>query len=191
MLDVNCESNRMTMKNMILGLASAAAVALVALPASATVLLENSGWQPDDVILADTPSDNGPWTFSIADNATFSVVDCCVVGDVYKLFDGVTLLSTSTFYAGAGVQASGFYGTYWTDPNYSKLAFAVGPGSYTFTVTGNVAGGPASFAVRLDSNTGVPEPATWALMLVGFGGLGAGLRRARRQSAAACVGTVR
>jgi hypothetical protein len=30
---------------------------------------------------------------------------------------------------------------------------------------------------------GVPEPATWAIMLVGFGGLGAALRRQRRQAA--------
>jgi hypothetical protein len=29
----------------------------------------------------------------------------------------------------------------------------------------------------------VPEPATWALMLVGFGGLGAGMRRSRRNPA--------
>jgi hypothetical protein len=28
---------------------------------------------------------------------------------------------------------------------------------------------------------GVPEPATWAMMLVGFGGLGVAMRRARRQ----------
>ena len=31
---------------------------------------------------------------------------------------------------------------------------------------------------------GVPEPATWAMMLVGFGGLGAAMRRSRRQARA-------
>lgn len=35
--------------------------------------------------------------------------------------------------------------------------------------------------------TGVPEPATWAMMLVGFGGLGAVLRRGRRLSATAAA----
>jgi hypothetical protein len=37
--------------------------------------------------------------------------------------------------------------------------------------------------VGLDTLSGAPEPATWGLMLVGFGGLGAMLRRRRAQGA--------
>jgi opacity protein-like surface antigen len=37
------------------------------------------------------------------------------------------------------------------------------------------------FGYRVDS---VPEPATWAIMLIGFGGLGAALRMNRRRTAA-------
>jgi hypothetical protein len=33
-------------------------------------------------------------------------------------------------------------------------------------------------------NTGVPEPATWALMLLGFGGIGMAMRRSRRRTGA-------
>ncbi|HMC96002.1 MAG TPA: PEPxxWA-CTERM sorting domain-containing protein [Polyangia bacterium] len=33
----------------------------------------------------------------------------------------------------------------------------------------------------------VPEPASWALMIIGFGGLGAGLRRTRRNVASAAT----
>jgi hypothetical protein len=53
--------------------------------------------------------------------------------------------------------------------------------------------GPADFSYTSDSGAlltasavtgGVPEPATWALMLLGFGGLGATLRRARRPALA-------
>ncbi len=32
-----------------------------------------------------------------------------------------------------------------------------------------------------DISFGVPEPAAWALMIIGFAGLGAGLRMARRK----------
>jgi hypothetical protein len=38
-------------------------------------------------------------------------------------------------------------------------------------------------SLAIPVNTGVPEPATWALMLLGFGGIGMAMRRSRRTSA--------
>jgi PEP-CTERM motif-containing protein len=55
-------------------------------------------------------------------------------------------------------------------------------GSHTFQMSyGECCGGPAviRFTVNDTPVTGAPEPATWGLMLVGFGGLGAMLRRRR------------
>ena len=45
---------------------------------------------------------------------------------------------------------------------------------------------PITFSSQVypDRTGGVPEPATWALLLTGFGGMGAALRRRRAQSAA-------
>jgi PEP-CTERM motif len=41
-------------------------------------------------------------------------------------------------------------------------------------------GGPESFTIfNLHSPPSVPEPATWAMMLLGFGGIGLGMRRRR------------
>ena len=39
--------------------------------------------------------------------------------------------------------------------------------------------------LKISTAPGVPEPATWAMMLVGFGGLGAAMRRSRRRVARA------
>lgn len=51
------------------------------------------------------------------------------------------------------------------------------------TTTGN-AGGPDTFRlVNLRTGAGgVPEPATWAMMLLGFGGIGIAMRRSRRRN---------
>lgn len=174
--------------NLKLAFLAAAAATCLSLSAQATTLVENSGWQGDDFLAADVPSSNGPWAFTVADTAVFSIVDCCVVGDVYKLFDTATstLLATTTYYAGSGVQADAtVYGDFWVSADWSKLAYNVGPGSYSFTITSNAGGGAqGSFGVRLDS-AAVPEAGTWALMIVGFAGMGAALRRRRVVLAAA------
>jgi hypothetical protein len=60
--------------------------------------------------------------------------------------------------------------------------------SFGLSVPANVANGvqtgkayAADFVVSNVSVAGVPEPATWVMMLAGFGGLGAVLRMGRRQ----------
>jgi PEP-CTERM motif len=64
--------------------------------------------------------------------------------------------------------------------NYALLGQFLDAGAYTLHIQGTrgVAGsfgGNVSFAVA----NGVPEPATWAMMLLGFGGIGWQLRRRR------------
>lgn len=55
----------------------------------------------------------------------------------------------------------------------TKVAFNSTQNSFEFDRVGTIAG--------------VPEPTSWALMLVGFGGMGAVLRRTRQQQPAAAV----
>ena len=52
-----------------------------------------------------------------------------------------------------------------------------GPGHAGFQTTGDEGWGVTALSV-----TAVPEPATWAMMLIGFGGLGAALRMNRRRT---------
>ena len=54
----------------------------------------------------------------------------------------------------------------------------------TYSLTGVPTVGSLSVTNTVEIGTGaaVPEPAAWALLIVGFGGVGAGLRRARKAS---------
>jgi hypothetical protein len=74
----------------------------------------------------------------------------------------------------------------------------IGNGETKFTITGNVTpittlaftfnpdvGSGRQFRVRDVGQTSVPEPASWAMMLAGFGGIGAMMRRRRSTPALA------
>lgn len=67
--------------------------------------------------------------------------------------------------------------------------FDLGPGNYLLKIVSNgfdavKTQSNATFSVELQGSV-VPEPATWAVMLAGFGAIGASVRGARRRQAAA------
>jgi len=150
--------------------------------ANAATLFIDTGWQDDSLVAAGSPTQQSPWTFTIGSTATLSVTDCCVPGDTFTLSGGV--IGASTFFAGAAdARATGSYGSFWTNPAFSKFSTVLGAGSYSFSLTGPGQGGvPAGLGVRLDSGDlvgAVPEPAAWALMLIGFGFVGGALRSSK------------
>jgi hypothetical protein len=81
--------------------------------------------------------------------------------------------------------------------NSERLAFGFVDSAYnmnqnnTFSVNLTLSGVPTAGTISVTetiqqgSGFAVPEPATWAMMLLGFGGVGAALRRTRRTAAAA------
>ena len=77
-----------------------------------------------------------------------------------------------TYPAGGGALYNGGFGS-------SSVGSYFSP-----TCGGEICGYPLSGAVTLGLGSAVPEPATWAMMLVGFGGLGAAMRTRRRSAAA-------
>jgi hypothetical protein len=61
------------------------------------------------------------------------------------------------------------------------LPGSLGIGSYEISFSGNSpTGGAESGNLTFQLAPGVPEPATWALMLLGFGGIGFAMRRNRK-----------
>ena len=61
----------------------------------------------------------------------------------------------------------------------TQLPGSLGIGSYNLTFSGNSPNGGTESG-NVTFRLAVPEPSTWALMLLGFGGIGFALRRRRR-----------
>lgn len=90
------------------------------------------------------------------------------------------ITSGPTFLDGSGVRFNAGSAT--------NIAFfhQDGVDANTYRVNGNgtiSAFGPATSS-RLAAAAAVPEPGTWAMMLIGFGGIGATMRRRRRRQVA-------
>jgi hypothetical protein len=104
------------------------------------------------------------------------------------LADSDTGLGGLGSFTGAGATS----GTFTINPGYAIDYFAVKysdqftlynyNGQTTFTTDGQHG---LSHLVFFGTQTAVPEPATWAMMLLGFGGIGIAMRRRRRTLAKA------
>ncbi|MFI4964238.1 MAG: PEPxxWA-CTERM sorting domain-containing protein [Caulobacterales bacterium] len=60
-----------------------------------------------------------------------------------------------------------------------------GGGTHPHEFVDNISGDGHDFNFEVATAGGVPEPASWTLMIVGFAGIGGGLRRSRKGAAAA------
>jgi hypothetical protein len=80
--------------------------------------------------------------------------------------------------------ASGTQAQTWFNFNTSFVAASTGPQQLTFEFRG-LGVTAADFAIdRVYAVAAVPEPATWAMMLIGFGGVGLAMRRRTKTKAA-------
>jgi hypothetical protein len=176
-------------RNLVAAAAIGAGAFTFAGPAGAVALTAGSGWQSDTVDSAGVNSLNSPITFTVAPGATdvFSLTDALGLKDVYTVTinGGVTAMSTVTAYPTSFDNtlgpAAAKAGPAWTDSGTSHLQLDFAPGTYSLAIASNCASGacPTTFGDRLDALTAIPEPATWAVMLVGFGGIGSAIRRRR------------
>jgi hypothetical protein len=177
--------------------AAAAILSAVALPALADNILQNTWYGgffgtaiPSAVVGGGNPSTSpigvsapsgSTWTITLATAESLTVVDTQTSGDQFSVFinsSAVGLTSTPVDYntlCGDSVSCS------LGNTDYSRGVFYLPAGTDTIQMTyeGIIGEGTVDFFVGAPQ-VGTPEPATWALMLIGFAGLGAALRGRRK-----------
>jgi hypothetical protein len=183
-------------RNLVAATAIGIGALALAGPSGAVALVAGTGWQSDSVSAPGVASDNSPVTFTVAPGTSdvFSLTDALGLKDVYTVTinGGVTAMSTVTSYSTSFDNtvgpAAATAGPAWTDSGTSHLQLDFAPGTYSLSLASDCSSGacPTTFDDRLDmvGIAPVPEPATWAVMLVGFGGLGAAIRRRRAMATA-------
>jgi hypothetical protein len=73
-----------------------------------------------------------------------------------------------------------FIDTFTTSPTFDQVGYAQVSAGPSIFFTDKSAGGSGTVTVGPPPSGGVPEPATWAVMLTGFGGVGLAMRWRRK-----------
>ncbi len=179
------------MKNLYTGAATALALALSASPASAAEFMFD--FTTSAPLFGPPVSGSGIFTTSdtaqtVAGNTAFSILS----------ITGMVNGSAITVLMGAGFGAGGTYGNYFT----TGPGFLDGSGTRFFTASGldvrfflQSSGTPRQYRVNTFGTVGssnfvnatsspiaaaVPEPSTWAMLILGFGLIGAAVRNGKR-----------
>lgn len=176
------------MRKLVLGIAGAAALAFgSAANASQTITISGpSGNYGDDEVLCDNAVTSDPCefehTYNFLSPAGYELVSSTITsvqGSPTDLItnidlDWVTLNGVTFNLLLQGGQVE--FGT--------LLNQALNEGGWNSIVVHGTTGGNGAYTGTLSFAPGVPEPATWAMMLMGFGAVGFSMRR-RRQPALA------
>jgi hypothetical protein len=183
------------MRKMIVALAGVAFV-MAAAPAAAQTVVAGS------TTVQTTPVDGNASAFTIG------FTDCCMVTNFSEQLTFTSSLagflsvtgSTSTnvnggpndvdfssiFLTGTGISSPiNIPFTFNNDliEQFGRSGIGILPGTFTVTFNGTAAGANGSFGGNVSFVQGaIPEPGTWAMMLLGFGMVGVATRRRRRKA---------
>nr|WP_314445824.1 FxDxF family PEP-CTERM protein [uncultured Sphingomonas sp.] len=184
------------MKSLKLGVALAIAAAALPGTASAAEIITSG---PEATTVANTKLEVGPdssFTIGFSDAALSNPFNelLTFTTDVAGMLS-IILSSTSTsalddtdfsgvFLTGTGITSPLSISEVLADPNETRALnnFQVAAGTYTLNIQGRPGTQNGAFGgnVAFQSMAAVPEPGTWAMMLLGFGAVGFSMRRRRR-----------
>ena len=111
-------------------------------------------------------SPNSPWTITLHRAADLRVVDLFLSVDQFQMYDHSVPIGATTVPIPGG-DCGGDITCSLGDFDFSRGDFFLGPGAHSFTGR-TLAGIPGAAVFEV----AVPEPSTWAMMLIGFAGLG-------------------
>ncbi len=182
------------MRNNLVSLLSAAAALAIAAPAAATVYTPATSVTYDYIHGPYTISDSGPDVLNVGPGASFTVSgdwsssqtdDSYCPGCVIQLYlAGLPgLPGQADLVSSEGITASGGYSQMFTAPTTLGTYYIGGTYSLQFEFVPVSGGANGDGLVNYQINV-VPEPSTWAMLMLGFAGLGyAGFRRTKSLTA--------
>ena len=161
------------MKRLALGMAAAVAVSL-AVPASATVEIHNYSFTTSGLADGDVTGTYTLGVDTVTSALTLEHLNLTVQGLTFDATNASVFGTLSFYYVGAN--ANGGADSYVF--NSGDFYLAVGSNNYREFAAPN---GQTTNRVTLTELGAVPEPATWAMMLLGIGMIGAGARHRRQR----------
>jgi hypothetical protein len=177
------------MEASVIALAIGAAVLGANVAQASTLIPISPTWDIQDHQLAVGDAFANDYVATIS--ATVQITDLYVPGDNYTVFDnGVLVGSTNAADCTTLTDGCTVFGPYWqADPatayglsQFAHFSFFAAAGDTITIRAKSIANGFDDSSVAI---TQVPEPATWAMLLAGFAGLGLlGYRKSRKLAAA-------
>lgn len=183
------------MRSVVLGLAGAAALAFSsAAPAAVTI---SSG----TVVGLNNPDPSAPGSIvTVGDTTTINFGQNAVANPnfsasftVHNDADGLYSVILQTSYFGsvifdtASLGANALFPTAGDGSSFRLNPTFLAAGDYAFTLTGHTTDVGGSFTSNMTIRPAVPEPGTWALMILGFGAIGLTMRRRRATALSAAI----
>jgi PEP-CTERM motif-containing protein len=120
-----------------------------------------------------------PWTVTLSKPGELTITDVEESGDQFTLtFTGATTGTVTTSTPVLGADVGECISCALSNPDFSSGVFALNAGTTSFVGAPVFMRAPGDFDFEV--TTIVPEPSTWAMMALGFAGLGyAGYRKAK------------